>query len=409
MDEQHFRLRGQLPDPAADADAYFECRGNARSLASVRHAVLRGESFVVLLGAAGTGKTALLDTLLSRPGPVAVVNGRFSGGRLDAGGVLAATARALRAPIAGSGVAELRAGLQAWLAMLTAKDRRALLVVDDAQHLLPAALRELTDLASLRSSRDAPMQVVLAGRPELRLSLQHALRGGSAGPVFLFCDVTPLSAIETRWYVEHRLQRAAGPERAMFTDEAYARIHEASDGVPGAINLLCDRIVALVSQRRIACAGVDVVDQAVRACQAETGGAARLRSGGEASGVGVTAPARDDELRPTSRRATGARLRSRRVVATLSVLAFASLLVWAVREYESMLARQRLSSLATATRSAPADPAVRAAPIASTEGATILRLPDAPPAPPLPRAATCSEVVIALGLCSPEARAAEQR
>ena len=60
MEEQHSRLRGQPPEPGADADAYFECRGNARAMAYVRHAVLRGESFVVLTGAAGTGKTALL-------------------------------------------------------------------------------------------------------------------------------------------------------------------------------------------------------------------------------------------------------------------------------------------------------------------------------------------------------------
>ena len=127
--------------------------------------------------------------------------------------------------------------------MLTATDRRALLVVDDAQHLLPAALRELTGLARLRSSRDAPMQVVLAGRPELRLSLQHALRGGAGEQVFLFCDVSPMSVIETRWYVEHRLQRLAGPGRPLFTDEAYGRIHQASAGVPRAINQLCDRIL----------------------------------------------------------------------------------------------------------------------------------------------------------------------
>jgi len=98
--------------------------------------------------------------------------------------------------------------------------------------------------ASLRSTRDAPLQIVLAGRPELRSTLQRALLGASAEPVFLFCDVGPLSAAETRAYVEHRFRRARPEGPPDCPADVHQRIHEAAGGVPGAINPLCDRLLA---------------------------------------------------------------------------------------------------------------------------------------------------------------------
>jgi general secretion pathway protein A len=404
MDEQHFRLRGRPSVTAPDADAYFECRGNARALAYVRHAVLQGDSFVVLAGAPGTGKTALLDTLMSEPGPVAVVSFRLAGARFDAVGLLAAAAKALRAPVVGTGPEELRAGVQAWLATLTASDRRALLVVDDAHLLLPAALRELTELASLRSSRNAPMQVVLAGRPELRASLQRALRGAIAEPVFLFCDVGPLSAIETRWYLEHRLRRVGAGEAPRFADEAHERIHQATAGIPRAINALSDRVLLLATQRRLARVGPELVDQAALACRLDVGQAAG--GAGDAASQAPRQATHDSGFEwPASRRAGGSGSGVRRgVVVAASVLAVAALVGWGLHEVDRMRAQERLSSLATATRAAlPAAAAdTKAGP------APITALPDAGAPAPAPPAETCTEVVIALGLCSPEARRADQ-
>ena len=445
MDEQHFRLRGRPSDTGPDADAYFECRGNARALAYVRHAVLQGDSFVVLTGAAGTGKTALLDTLMSEPGPVAVMPFRLAGARLDAAGLLGAVAKALRAPAIGTGPEELRASVEAWLATLTASDRRALLVVDDAHLLLPAALRELTELASLRSSRDAPLQVVLAGRLELRMSLQRALRGAGAEPVFLFCDVGPLSAIETRWYVEHRLRRAGGHETPPFADEAHDRIHQATAGVPRAINQLCDRVRVLAAQRRLARIGPELVDQAALACRLDLG-----QPAGASRDAGTEAPAqaghrRSEERRPASRRGGTSGSNARRAVIAVSVLAVGAIVAWGVHEVEGLRAQERLLSLANATRAAlpspaavagPAPPPTTTTPATTTTPSTPpmttttlstppitpttpttptmtpttppTSLPDAGAPAPAPPAATCTEVVIALGLCSPEARRAEQ-
>ena len=186
MDEQHFRLRGHPSEPSRGPDSgaedYVESRGNGRALAYVQHAVLQGDSVVVLTGEQGTGKSVLVDKLLRETGPPNIVPALLAAKRLDVAALLLAVVKAFRAPLSGHSVDELRAGLQAFLATLTASGRRALLVVDDAHQLLPAALRELTELASLRSTRDAPLQIVLAGRPELRSTLQRARLPKPCGP-----------------------------------------------------------------------------------------------------------------------------------------------------------------------------------------------------------------------------------
>ena len=50
-------------------------------------------------------------------------------------------------------------------------------------------------------------------------------------------ELVPLALEDTRGYLEHRLA-VAGGGRALFTDEAVARLHEASGGIPRVLNQL---------------------------------------------------------------------------------------------------------------------------------------------------------------------------
>jgi type II secretory pathway predicted ATPase ExeA len=401
MDEQHFRLRGHPSEPSRGADSgaedYVESRGNGRALAYVQHAVLQGDSVVVLTGEQGTGKSVLVDKLLRETGPPNIVPALLAAKRLDVAALLSAVVKAFRAPLSGHSVDELRAGLQAFLATLTASGRRALLVVDDAHQLLPAALRELTELASLRSTRDAPLQIVLAGRPELRSTLQRALLGASAEPVFLFCDVGPLSAAETRAYVEHRFRRARPEGPPDCPADVHQRIHEAAGGVPGAINPLCDRLLATTAERRLARMSPEMIEEATSA-RASRG---RRRSGPRrkkrrvdcrARRARCAAGARRGEARSRPRcvqepACEGRPLRHGPLVAAIGALA--------VHVAQGVLAEKRLASLAVATRVAPPSaPAPLKAPVASTAAplrllpgvastAPVAALAPVPPAPPV--------------------------
>jgi general secretion pathway protein A len=57
--------------------------------------------------------------------------------------------------------------------------------------------------------------------------------------VSIRCEVRPLDVEQTGQYIAYRLSVAGGSER-LFTAGAVAAIHQATGGVPSAINDLCD-------------------------------------------------------------------------------------------------------------------------------------------------------------------------
>lgn len=386
MDQQHYRLRGHPSEPGHDlgAEDYLLGRGNGRALAYVQHAVRHGDSFIVLTGEPGTGKSVLVRKLLRDLGPDNIVPALLAATRSEVETLLSAVVKAFRAPLQGHSVDELRAGLEAFLATLTASGRRALLVVDDAQHLLPASIKELAGLASLRSMRDAPLQVVLAGRPELRSSLQRAaLLGAGTEPVFLFCDVGPLSADETRAYVEHRFRRARPDQPPACSADVHQRLHDAARGVPGLLDPLCDRLLAVTKERRLGRVSLALVEEATRAH-----GSGLTEGGAPGEGSRPQAhTAHGPDGREVARRVSaGAATRSSRArVVGFALFLVAAIVAGLIHEYMGLVDERRLSSLAVATRVAtPLLSPAPAATVAQAPSAT----PGAVPAPdrPLPEA-----------------------
>ena len=261
MYEQHFGLRGRPFAMTPDPDFYFEGRGHRRAFAYVKYAVLEGESFIVLTGDTGVGKTTLVYKLLKAVESQAIVSALLGGTQIDASQLFAAILTAFRASVAGDSLDELRAGLQAFLTTVTASGRRALIVVDEAQHLLPDAVQELTALAATHSGRDSPLQVLLVGQPELRTKLARVPSDAIREPVLLFCELGLLSRSETRLYIEHRLRHVECQRSPIFSDEAHERIYEATEGGPRRINRLCDRLLTAAFQQQLDEVSAELVRQ----------------------------------------------------------------------------------------------------------------------------------------------------
>jgi type II secretory pathway predicted ATPase ExeA len=272
MYEQHFGLSGHPFAMTPNPDFYFDSPGHRRAFAYLQHAVLEGESFIVMTGDTGAGKTTLLHKLLRNLDSQTIVSGLVPGTPLDARGALLAVMTALRAPVDGKALDELRAGLRAFVGMLGANGRRALVVVDEAQNLLPDAIEEVTALARLRPGRGLPLQVLLAGQPELRTQVQHTSAHAAREPVFLFCDIGLLGRDDTRSYIEHRLRHVDWHGTPSFTDDAYEAIFRATGGVPRCINRLCDRLLMTAFIEELDSIGAELVAQTDTALRAELGG-----------------------------------------------------------------------------------------------------------------------------------------
>ncbi len=244
MFETHFGLSGppfQLsPDPAF----YFDSRGHANALAYLKFGVYQSEGFIVVTGEVGAGKTTLVRALLESLDSAQVVAAQVVTTQLEAGDLLRAITAAFGiAPSSRGGKADLILSLESFLTALATTNRRALLIVDEAQNLSIEAIEELRMLSNFQLGNRALLQSFLVGQPELRAMLESPSMEQFRQRVIASCHLGPLDPAETRAYIEHRLRRVGWVESPTFDADAFDEIHVHTGGIPRRINQLCNRLL----------------------------------------------------------------------------------------------------------------------------------------------------------------------
>lgn len=230
------------PDPSF----YFESKGHGHAHQYLRFGAFQGEGFIVVTGEIGAGKTTLLRALLAELDPSKVVAAQIVSTQLAADELLSAVALAFGISAEGMNKARLLATLEAYLASLATSNRRALLIIDEAQNLGPAAIEELRMLSNFQFGNRALLQSFLVGQPELRDILRLPQMEQLRQRVIASCHLGPMSAEETRGYIEHRLRHVGWQNRPAFDPQAFDAIFDWTSGVPRRINLLCSRLLLSV-------------------------------------------------------------------------------------------------------------------------------------------------------------------
>ena len=211
-------------------------------------AIGRREGMVVMTGERGVGKTTLCRAIidqLDRRTLTSLVADRFGSTDdllktvLEDFGVISHDDIA-RGALASASRVDLAAALHGFLVSLAALQAFAVVIVDDAHDLPIGVLDQVRVLAE--SIGDEPaLQIALVGQPSLDKMLGRSELRELSQRVSTRCRLKPIAADEASGYIAHRLGVAGTSPRVEFDETAAARVHELSGGVPGAINLLCDR------------------------------------------------------------------------------------------------------------------------------------------------------------------------
>ena len=267
MYESHFNFTaapfGLNPDP----DFYFGSRGHSSALSYLQFGVYQAEGFVVVTGEIGAGKTTLVRTLLSELDKDKIVAAQIVSTQLEAGDLLRSVALSFGIAPKSLSKPELIATIEAFLTSLVTENRRALLIVDEAQNLNREAVEELRMLSNFQLGNRALLQSFLVGQPELRVLLTSKPMEQFRQRVIASCHLGPMDMQETQAYVEHRLHQVGWKDHPVFSPEAFERIHHFTSGIPRRVNLLCNRLLLaayLGSLARIDAALVDTVGDEVR-------------------------------------------------------------------------------------------------------------------------------------------------
>jgi len=246
------------PDPAF----FFGSRGHKRAFAYLQYGLYQSEGFIVITGDIGAGKTTLVRSLLEQLDTGKVVAAQLVSTQLDADDMLRAVAAAFGVPIKSVDKAQLLATLEAFLCSLVTQNKRALLVVDEAQNLSQRAVEELRMLSNFQLGDQALLQSFLIGQPELRQLMQSPQMQQLRQRVIASYHLGPMDRQETQAYVEHRLRHVGWQGNPGFAPAAFDAIYRFSTGIPRRINTLCNRLLLatyLAEKTAIDAAQVDAI------------------------------------------------------------------------------------------------------------------------------------------------------
>lgn len=290
MYESYFNLRSkpfQLnPDPAF----FFGSRGHRRAMAYLEYGLHQSEGFIVITGEIGAGKTTIVRSLLEHLDPAKVVAANLVSTQIDADDILRMVAAAFGLPSRNLDKAGLLLALETFLVSTTAAGKRALLIVDEAQNLTPAAVEELRMLSNFQLEDHALLQSFLIGQPEFRDIMQGAAMQQLRQRVIASYHLGPLDASETRSYIEHRLRHVGWSDDPLFEAAAFTAIYAHTGGIPRRINTLCDRLLLaafLAERHRIGEADVQEVIRELKDEFAAPGAAAAGRPAQALAGLAL--------------------------------------------------------------------------------------------------------------------------
>ena len=243
MFEPYFRLTAAPFQLSPDPRFFYSSRGHKRAQAYLQYGLYQNEGFIVLTGEVGAGKTTLIRNLMGEVDSRKVVATQLVSTQLDADSLLRAVATAFGIAVRDQDKAGVLALLEAFLLRLIQENRKALLIVDEAQNLTPAAVEELRMLSNFQVGNRALLQSFLVGQPQLRDLMRSAGMQQLRQRVIAAYHLGPLDPDETRAYIEHRLRHVGWRDDPHIDDKAFAVIHAKTGGVPRRINTLCTRIL----------------------------------------------------------------------------------------------------------------------------------------------------------------------
>jgi type II secretory pathway predicted ATPase ExeA len=222
-----------LPDP----NLIYWAPNHRLAFAMLEFGVMNGAGFTVITGEIGSGKTTLLRCLLSRLDRKIAV-GLISNTPRGPDGLLAWVMMSLNQPFEGS-YPKLYKRFQQFLYDEYRKQRRVILIVDEAQNLGLETLEELRMLSNINADKDQYLQIILVGQPQLKDMLRTPQLVQFAQRVSSDFHLQPLNTQEVVHYIDYRLT-AVGSKYRLFSDSACMLIAKASRGIPRTINILCD-------------------------------------------------------------------------------------------------------------------------------------------------------------------------
>ncbi len=374
------------------ADPRFLWLGDKHSeaMATLKYGILEDKGFLLLTGDVGTGKTALIKSLVKTIDVAALVATIPDPG-LDPIDFFNYLSEEFQMGKRFTSKGDFLIEFKQMLLKANSVHQKVLLIIDEAQRLNHELLEQVRLFSNIELDNRKLINIFFVGQTEFNRMLLDDRNRALRQRITVSYFIQPLTELETQQYIRHRL-RVAGAKREIFSEDAMRRIFSYSRGYPRLINIICDHSLLTGYAR-----GEKNIEVAtIRECEAELkiNEPDSSQNGSQSSPPHASTPAAatEAENRATARRAPT-------VLVFLLLLAFTGYMLyqyrsgdsqrWAVEEiapqsYKGLSGRPAAidETPAPKTEPAPATAPIKTPPQPAAVGGGAAPAKPAPPAAP---------------------------
>src|SRR5580698_5554112 len=240
MYKRFFGLQANPFNVNPDPRYLFLTKYTEEALACLTYGIQSRKGFVLLTGEVGTGKTTLINKLLSWLRQQRVATAFVFNSMMDVPQFLDYMMTDFGIPSSSREKSQIVLHFNNWLLERYRAGENAVLIIDEAQNLSDEVLEEIRLLTNLETATEKLLQIVLTGQPELEEKLKRPQLRQVRQRITISCRTKALTIEETFGYVAERLRIAGVNGEPVFSKEAIETVHLYSRGIPRIVNLLCE-------------------------------------------------------------------------------------------------------------------------------------------------------------------------
>lgn len=209
------------------------------ALASLKYGIQENKGFLLLTGDIGTGKTTLINYFLNEKDTDAIV-ASIPDPDLSIIDFFLLLSKEFNIDIDFSTKGEFLIQFGKFLLNTYSEQKKALLIIDEAQRLNQLLLEQIRLLSNIEKQYAKLINIFLVGQNEVNELIRDEQNKALRQRIAVHYNIEPLTEPETREYIKHRL-KISGSQEEIFSSKAIYEIFSFSKGYPRLINTICDR------------------------------------------------------------------------------------------------------------------------------------------------------------------------
>lgn len=136
-------------------------------------------------------------------------------------------------------------------------DKQLVIVIDEAQDLIPAMIQELRFVMSQNMDSASLITMILVGQPELRKTLRMKKHEAIAQRVGMQYHLSGMNKEETFAYIRHQM-KVTETQSPVFSESAMQLIYSSSQGIARVVNHICTQALFEAHSK-----GLEVVEESL--------------------------------------------------------------------------------------------------------------------------------------------------